>query len=100
MTVSTRIGILFVVIAAIVGVGAVALTEANAGIISPRPVMLDVLGLAWMFLLWGGLVTISVFLIAWVAEAFSAEEELLARRQDHRATMKDSAPTSHPSVAA
>lgn len=81
MKASKLIGIGFALIAAVVGVGAVALTGANVAQTGPRPVLLDVLGLAWLFLLWGGLVTISVFLIAWVAEGMRAEEQRAAQRQ-------------------
>jgi hypothetical protein len=82
MKATKLIGIGFALIAAVVGAGAVALTGANATQTGPRPLMLDILGLAWMFLLWGGLVTISVFLIAWVAEGMAAVEQRAARRED------------------
>lgn len=101
MKTSKLTGIGFAIIAVVVGAGAVALTGVNAAHTGPRPLMLDVLGLAWMFLLWGGLVTISVFLIAWVAEGMSAEGQGAERRRDiPSGDLPRRAPGGHSSVAA
>lgn len=84
MSTSKITGIIFAGIAAAVAVGAIVLTAVNSTAPSPRPWILDALGLAWMIGLWAALVAISVFLIAWVAEGMRASE----------ATVEIHAPTS------
>jgi hypothetical protein len=101
MTTSKALGIAFAGIATVVAIGAVLLTGANASQIGPRPVILDILGLGWLFLLWGGFVTISVFLIAWVAEAMRASQEATLSPEVHGGKSSSSTPSrKRSSVAA
>ena len=100
MTTSKALGIAFAGIATAVAVGAVLLTGANASQVGPRPVILDVLGLGWMFLLLGALVTISVFLIAWVAEAMRASEEETISPEVHGTSSSSTRSGERSSVAA